>query len=109
MRRRVLVFLCVLALCACKKQSRSSTDDCFPDTSTARYVTNGSAVVSEVSGEFYLIEQGTIDTRLRPCNLPDDFKTNGLAVKISGEVKSTYQSGVGPCCTENFVITKISR
>jgi len=36
-----------------------------------------------------------------------EFYQDGLQVIISGEVKSTPQ--VGPCCTENFVITEISR
>ena len=55
------------------------------------------------------VEQGSIDTKLLPCNLPMEFIQDGLQVVISGEVKSTPQSGFGPCCTENFVITKITR
>ena len=58
---------------------------------------------------FYIIEEGTIDTRLNPCILDKEFQQNNLKVKISGEVKLTIQGGPSPCCLENFVITKISK
>ena len=57
----------------------------------------------------YIIEQGYIDSKLIPCNLPMEFYQNDLQIVISGDVKSTIQGGPGSCCNENFVITKISR
>ncbi len=57
----------------------------------------------------YLVEEGTIDTRLIPCNLSPDFYKDGLVVRISGLVKTTVRNTMAPCCAENFVIVKISR
>lgn len=94
---------------SCKKD-KSSTE-CFHGAVTVRQITNKQAVVKLTAtvNPVWLIEQGSIDTKLIPCNFPMEFYQNDLQVIISGEVKSTPQAGPGPCCLENFVITKISR
>ncbi len=76
--------------------------DCFPNASTVRLIEVKPAIVKEVAGRFYLVEQGAIDKKLNPCNLTADFQVDNLPVTISGVVKATISSG--PCCTEDFVI-----
>lgn len=93
---------------SCKKQDNK--DECFPGVATVRQITDKSAVikVTATANGVYLVEQGAIDTKLIPCNLARDFMQNDLQVIVSGDVKTTPQ-GSGPCCSENFVITKITR
>lgn len=106
--RLFIILLESTIIFSCKKDNSSSTD-CFPNTSTVRQITNGQATIKEVGSKFYMVEQGSIDTKLNPCSLPTEFQVDNLQVQISGDVKSTLQGGPEPCCTENFVITKISR
>ena len=99
--------LCCLLFLSCKKAVILTTD-CFPNASTFRQIVDKPATVSQQSaGIFFIVEKGTIDTRLNPCNLPADFQVDNLQVVVSGNVKTTI-GGTGPCCTEDFVITKIS-
>jgi hypothetical protein len=104
----ILIFLLVTALSSCKKDNNSTTD-CFPNTSMVRQITNGQATVKASGGKFLIVEQGSIDTKLNPCSLPQEFQVDNLQVIISGDVKLTLHGGPEPCCTDNFVITKISR
>lgn len=101
-----LFLICVSA--SCKKQANKN--ECFADVPTIRTLTNKQAVVKVTATVYsaYLVEQGTIDTKLIPCNLPMEFLQNDLPVIVSGEVKGTPRDG-GPCCAENFVITQITR
>ena len=94
---------------SCKKDE-TKTNDCFPNSTTYRQIIDKPATIKlQPGGLFYIVEQGTIDTKLNPCNLSSDFQVDNLQVTISGDVKTTIQGGPGPCCTENFVITKIIR
>ena len=93
---------------SCKKNV-SSTVDCFPNDITTRQITNKQATIKLTNGQFYIVEQGTIDTKLNPCNLTQEFRVDNLQVTISGDVKATVQGGPAPCCTDNFVISKITR
>lgn len=109
---RVLLASAVLTtfvlLSACKK--KSDGDGCHSAAPTIRQLVDKPAVVKVTATVYsvYLVEQGAIDTKLVPCNLPKEFFQNDLQVTISGDVKAAAQDG-GPCCTENIVITKISR
>ena len=106
-----LLFTVIISVifCSCKKETAQYTD-CFPSDSTTRQVINNRATVKEYpAGNFYIIEKGAIDTRLNPCNLPSDYKVNDLSVTISGKVKATVHTTLEPCCTENFVLSQISR
>ncbi len=100
-------FILVTIVGSCKKDKNSM--ECFPGAPTVRHITNKHAVIKLTAtvNSVWIIEQGTIDNKLIPCNFPMEFYQDGLPVIISGEVKSTPQGG--PCCTENFFITKISR
>ena len=91
---------------SCKKNESSKTD-CFPNDNTTRQIISKQASIRLTNGQFYIVEQGAIDTKLIPCNLPQEFQVNNLQVTISGDVKATIQDGQAPCCSENFVISKI--
>lgn len=91
---------------SCNKDNNNSTT-CDPNASTIRQILNKKASIKLMGTQFYIIEEGMIDTKLNPCNLAPEFKIDNLLVTISGNVKSTTYIGVGPCCTENFVITAI--
>ena len=93
---------------SCKK-NEANGNDCFPNASTSRLIIDKPATVKQQAGTFYLVEQSVIDTKLNPCNLPAEFQVDNLQVTISGNVKTTSPSNNSPCCTENFVITKITR
>lgn len=97
-------------LIACSKDNKKT--DCLPNLQTTREINNKRAIV-QITGDaaepVYLTEEGTIDTKLIPCNLASEFYEDGLTVTISGEVKQAPGTATGPCCTEYFVITSISR
>lgn len=105
-----LAFLIVIVIVfSCRKDKK--TTECFPDSIIIRQIINKSAVIKLTAtvNPVYIIEQGSIDTRLIPCNFPMEFYQDNLQVIISGEVKSRLQGESEPCCTENLIITKISR
>jgi hypothetical protein len=104
MKLFTIAFLFITLFISCKKNNTESAN-CFSDIATTRTIVDKAASISFANNNYYIVEQSTIDTRLLPCNLSDEFKVNGLIVTVSGEVKNTVISGA--CCTENFVITKI--
>jgi hypothetical protein len=105
----IAFFILETIVSSCKKDKNSTV--CFPGAATVRQITNKQAVIKVTATIYnvYLIEQGSIDTKLIPCSIPMEFYQNDLQVVISGDVKSTQQGGPAPCCYEDFVITKISR
>jgi hypothetical protein len=103
----LLLFISVLIIPSCKK---NRTDPgCFAEDKTIRQIENKQAVIKLTASAdpVYIVEEGSVDTKLIPCNLPMEFYQNNLTVTISGNVKETRQGG--PCCTYNFVIMKITR
>jgi hypothetical protein len=111
MRQRLTLItsLFVTAIISSCKKDNNTKSDCFPNTPTVRQITNAQARVKAAGGKFYILEQGTIDTKLNPCTLAQEFQVDNLQVTISGDVKLTQHGGVGPCCIDNFVITTILR
>ncbi len=105
-----IILTSLLTILACKK-TENSEDDCTPGVTIERIITDKPATVTLSGSQYYIIEQNTIDTRLKPCNLAPAFQINNLSVMVSGEVKFTSAGtpGPGPCCSQNFIITKISR
>lgn len=103
----LLLPLVLLVPTGCKKETKMDAD-CFPDRPVVRTITNQPAVVVDGGTDFYLIEQGTIDLRLLPCNLPEAFQKNGLRVAISGRVKAIPE-GPRPCCAGIMALTSISQ
>jgi hypothetical protein len=109
MRNRPILFILlsfVLITASCKKD-KNSTAECFPGATTIRQIVNQPATIKQSNLQFYIVEKGSIDLKLIPCDLPVQFQVDNLAVTISGEVKAAAQQSV--CCTENFIIQKISR
>ena len=103
-----IVFLTIgTVVCSCKKYSA----ECQANAPTVRQISNKPAVIklNATIHQVYIIEQGSIDSKLVPCNFPMEFYQNDLQVVISGDVKLTPRNINGPCCTENFVISKITR
>lgn len=76
----------IVIVAACKKES-TSTPDCFPNYATSRQITDQQSTVKLLNNTFYIIEQGTIDTQLKPCNLSKEFQVDDLPVIVSGDVK----------------------
>ncbi len=106
MKNFITYLACITLFLSCTKD-KGITNNCFANIVTSRNILNKQASVQLLNDEFYLIEKGTIDIKLLPCILADDFKINNLQVTISGEVKNILIKGV--CCTENFVISKIEK
>ena len=98
--------LILIAMCSCKKDT--TTSECFSNVQTVRQITNVAATIKESNGNYFIVEQASIDTKLNPCKLESQYQINNLQVIISGDVKLTARD-YGPCCTDNFVITKISK
>jgi hypothetical protein len=106
MKVLAISFLFTTLFISCKKNTEKDIT-CFSDIATMRIITDKAASIQFTNNRYYIIEQLTIDARLLPCYLADEFKVNGLAVTVSGEVKNNVSDG--PCCTENFVITIIKK
>lgn len=94
---------------ACRPDD-STPQTCFTDATTLRQIIEKPAIVKQqAGGGFLLIESNTIDSRLNPCNLDAAFRVDNLEVIVSGDVKATPRNTLEPCCTDNFVISKIRK
>jgi hypothetical protein len=107
----VLFPVTIFSLASCKK-NKPAENDCAPGNPVIRTIVNKKATVhltGTIAYPVYLTELGTIDTRLVPCNFPAGaaFHQEGLQVTISGDVKVTFSTDYGPCCTENLVLSAI--
>jgi hypothetical protein len=100
------LFIFSTVFISCKKSTQKNTT-CFTDIASVRTITDKVAYISFTDNQYYIKEEFTIDTRLLPCNLEEEFKVNGLRVIVSGEVKNSLPNY--PCCTDNFIITKITK
>lgn len=98
---------------ACKKDKKEDANACLPGVPTIRTIINKQATVkvtaTVAASGVYLVEEGSIDSKLIPCNLSPEYYQNDLKVIISGEVKATTTAAWNPCCIENFVITRITK
>lgn len=111
MRYSFILFLLLPLLNACEKANKAAPVDCLAGATTIRQIVNKQAIIKITSpgASPYLVETGSIDAKLIPCNLPAEFSQNDLLVIISGEVKQRVQSPMEPCCSEDLFITNISR
>ena len=100
-----------MSLLAASCQKTENGEDCFHSATFLRQITDrpASVKVNTVDNSYYLVEAGSIDTRLIPCNLPAEFRVNDLNVRVTGDVKAAAQTAMGPCCTEYLVIAEITR
>ena len=99
----IVLLVATTLFSSCEKKEVEKTD-CFHIEATTRQIVNKQATIKLANNQFYIVENGAIDTKLIPCNLPQEFQINNLMVTISGDVKATLQNG-GLCCSENFVIS----
>lgn len=102
-----LYIICVVCA-SCNKNSLQKAN-CAADAQTERTISNRPATIKEIAGKYYIIEQNAIDTRLLPCNLDASYAIDNLSVIVSGDVKRTYPVVGEPCCTNNFIISSITR
>jgi hypothetical protein len=101
----IILFFLTSTASLCKKTAEN-VYQCFSKDQAQGEINNKQAIIGMSAGKFYIYEVGSIDTRLVPCNLDKDFQVVGLQVTISGYTRQIPQY---TCCTENLVITKISR
>ena len=92
--------------------------DCGSGEETILTLNNKEAAIQESGGQFFLYFEAGIETDserlmetihlLLPCNLQEQFKEDGLEVRVSGEVKENpgYSSHTN---YTDFFITKIAR
>lgn len=97
-------FILLIFALSCKKE-KTLQSDCYKDMRTVRVIENQNAIVKKAGNEFFLVENGAIDTRLKACSLPQQFQVNDLPVTITGNVKETQREGI--CCTDNFELREI--
>ena len=115
---RVLLLLSIFTLAlttSCKKNNSTTNrdpqllpDTCFSNEATRRSVVNKPATIQATGGQYYIIEQNTIDTKLLPCTLSPEFRVHGLQVIVSGNVKSAVKN-IPICCIDNFQLLSISK
>jgi hypothetical protein len=111
-----LLTICMVCLLlpACKKNSTAAKNGCDPLAITSRKIVAKKATVkltATATYPVYLVEEGSIDTKLIPCNFPagPEYNQNDLQVTITGDVKPVAAIDYGPCCSENLVITSIAK
>ena len=85
----LIAFLLVMTIISSCKKDNNTNSDCFPNSSNVRQITNAQATIKAAGGKFYIVEQGSIDTKLNPCKLSQEFQENNLQVLVSGDVKLT--------------------
>jgi hypothetical protein len=111
MRLTPVIFIAVALSPGCRKSKDVASDRCDNNRQTIRVITDRPAKVvvgATIYGAYY-IEEGTIDTRLIPCEVPMEFMQHGLKVVISGEIKQRKARSGEPCCAEDIVITNIRK
>ena len=102
-----LFYTVFLNCISCKKQEQK--DSCSANAAIVRQIDQDSATVKYSDGSYFIFEDGTIDERLLPCSMTDEFKIDNLRVLISGNVKETVQISGSPCCLAYFEIISISK
>lgn len=104
----ILCLVLLFSITACKK-NKDAKADCYRDNAVRYEINNQLATVYQVNGEYYIAEQNTIDTRLFPCNLPEEFQQNNINIYITGQVKSLPYSNTRPAGDAALIITQITR
>lgn len=106
---RFFPLLIIVLFSSCKKENNQV--DCSPGKPILRHITNKKATVRLTATAVmpvYLVEEGTIDTQLHPCDFPMEYYQDGLKVTISGFTKQS-DLNASTCCIERFTITSISK
>jgi hypothetical protein len=108
MKAIIILLFSAAAITGCKKNTQSFRN-CYPGSETLWKVDKAGGVVIRSGGQFYITQSGTIDTRFVPCDLPVEFQVDKMNIVFSGDVKFTKNSATEPCCTNDIVLTYISR
>ncbi|WP_336517960.1 hypothetical protein [Pollutibacter soli] len=103
----VFGFIVAAGLISCKKELHQQSKKCSTDATISRTLSDKKATVEESGGIYFLVEENTIDTKLRACNLPEEFMIDMLAVTFSGLTRVSNENMV--CCVEDLEILKITK
>ncbi len=107
----LIMTLAFTAMTACKKSNTTNDDsNCssFMSQETIRAISLQPAIIQQEGDLFFVVEEGAIDKKLRPCYLTQDLRVHNLKVVVTGEVKkSSFLSSY--CCADALLILKIAR
>jgi len=106
--QKLSILLVMIVLFACSKKEEPIVN-CFSADKTVRTIASKMAKVVIVDQKVYLVEEDAIDGKLLPCRIADEFKVDGLSVRISGNVKQTPPVPFTFETTDNFELTNISK
>lgn len=96
-----------MTIISCKKTKANI--GCPLITDVIQVIIKQPATINISDDKVYIVPKGSIDTRLIPCNLADEFRVDKLEVIVSGEVLLTSRVAGEPCCEPAFGITEISK
>lgn len=72
------------------KKVEKSSKCAFDNRKTVETVENKVGTVRRIHDKLYIIISEDNRSRFAPCNLPDEFKKDGLRIVFSGDVKEIY-------------------
>lgn len=72
------------------KKVVKSSKCAFDSRKTVDTVKNQIGKVRKIHDRLYIIVSKDIGGRFAPCNLPDEFKKDGLMIRFSGDIKEIY-------------------
>ena len=67
-----LLLAVTILFSSCEKEEIEKKD-CLSNEATTRQIINKQATIKLANSQFYIVENGAIDTKLIPCNLPQQF------------------------------------
>ena len=67
-----LLLVITILFSSCEKEEIEKTD-CLSNEATTRQIVNKQATIKLTNTQFYIVENGAIDTKLIPCNLTQQF------------------------------------
>lgn len=114
MKRKIAIVLqmsVAAALLSCGQEIDSpAISSCNPEAETLRVLNDAVVRVHDQNGQFLLVEEFMYDTQLAPCeDLPVEFRSDGLTLRVTGVVKKRERKPDEPCCTENVILSEVAR
>lgn len=110
-----LLLLIIATGCKKDKKDKEETLDvlppCYKQSPVYRELKDKRATVKVTATAIgtYLVEEGSIDTKLITCDLPLEFQKNNLEVIINGGVHDMPPVSNFPCCIQSLDITSIRK
>jgi hypothetical protein len=108
MIRLCVTAIAIVLLTGCQKEKYAENPDCSSGA-VLQSVVDQPAVVIQLGSDYYLIPEGSIDSRYYPCSIPEAFRVNDLPVKITGDIRAKASAGPRPCCDYWIQLFSISR